>query len=80
MSKPFLLALYGLLTGGISSAQLAGSDRLIKSYVARLSERDHFNSQGQRLQSPAAIIRQDRANFYTPCTSSIAPSSCRKRR
>ena len=29
-----------------------------------LSERDHFNSQGERLTSPAAIIRQDRANFH----------------
>ncbi|MBV9489074.1 MAG: hypothetical protein JO069_05025 [Verrucomicrobia bacterium] len=37
---------------------------LVESYVARLSARDHFNSNGERLQSPAAIIRQDRANFY----------------
>jgi Bacterial SH3 domain len=37
---------------------------LIESYVARLSERDHFNSEGQRLASAAAIIRQDRANFH----------------
>jgi hypothetical protein len=36
----------------------------IESYVARLSARDHFNSNGQRLASAAAIIRQDRANFY----------------
>ena len=37
---------------------------LSKSYTARLSARDHFNSNGERLQSAAAIIRQDRANFY----------------
>ena len=36
----------------------------IESYVARLSARDHFNSSGERLTSAAAIIRQDRANFY----------------
>jgi hypothetical protein len=36
----------------------------IESYVARLSARDHFNSNGQRLTSAAAIIRQDRANYY----------------
>jgi len=41
----------------ISDAQLMGS------YVALLSEADHFNSKGQRLTSAAAIIRQDRANF-----------------
>jgi len=45
------------------AAQIGGSDP-IESYVARLSARDHFNSSGQRLQSPAAIIRQDRANYY----------------
>ena len=44
-------------------AQIAGSGP-IESYVARLSARDHFNSSGRRLQSPAAIIRQDRANYY----------------
>lgn len=38
--------------------------RLIHSYLALLSEQDHFNSYGQRLTSAAAIIRQDRANFH----------------
>jgi len=37
---------------------------LIESYQAVLGERDHFNSNGQRLTSAAAIIRQDRANFH----------------
>ena len=37
---------------------------LVESYVARLSPQDHFNSNGQRLTSAAAIIRQDRANFH----------------
>ena len=37
---------------------------LVESYVAFLSEADHFNSNGQRLTSAAAIIRQDRANFH----------------
>ena len=36
----------------------------IESYSARLSPRDHFNSNGERLHSAAAIIRQDRANYY----------------
>jgi hypothetical protein len=40
------------------------AQQLIESYDALLSQADHFNSQGQRLTSPAAIIRQDRANFY----------------
>ena len=37
---------------------------LVESYIAFLSEADHFNSNGQRLTSAAAIIRQDRANFH----------------
>ncbi|MEM7775905.1 MAG: hypothetical protein AAF732_09875 [Pseudomonadota bacterium] len=54
---------------GIASvlALLAGpahAQTLIESYVAHLSERDHFNSRGDRLRSAAAIIRQDRANFH----------------
>ena len=40
------------------------SDEIIESYTARLSARDHFSSRGERLQSAAAIIRQDRANYY----------------
>ena len=37
---------------------------LVESYTAFLSQADHFNSNGQRLTSAAAIIRQDRANFH----------------
>jgi hypothetical protein len=40
------------------------AQELIESYTALLSEADHFNSNGQRLTSAAAIIRQDRANYY----------------
>jgi hypothetical protein len=40
------------------------AQQLVESYVAFLSEADHFNSNGQRLTSAAAIIRQDRANFH----------------
>jgi hypothetical protein len=40
------------------------AQQLLERYVAQLSERDHFNSSGQRLTTAAAIIRQDRANFH----------------
>lgn len=46
------------------AAPAAAQSRLIESYQARLSSADHFNSSGERLTSPAAIIRQDRANFH----------------
>jgi hypothetical protein len=40
------------------------AQQLVESYQAYLSQQDHFNSNGQRLTSAAAIIRQDRANFH----------------
>lgn len=40
------------------------ADVLKDSYTARLSAKDHFNSNGVRLTSVAAIIRQDRANYH----------------
>lgn len=36
----------------------------IAEYTARLSDRDHYNSYGERLTTVAAIIRQDRANYH----------------
>jgi hypothetical protein len=48
----------------IGAPTLAQAQQLIGSYVALLSAADHFNSNGQRLTSAAAIIRQDRANFH----------------
>jgi hypothetical protein len=45
---------------------LGGTARadLIETYTARLSSRDHRSSTGTKLTDPAAIIRQDRANFH----------------
>ncbi|MFN0264252.1 hypothetical protein ACKTEK_10285 [Tepidamorphus sp. 3E244] len=45
--------------GGQASAQT-----LLDQYTARLSDQDHYNSNGKRLDTPAQIIRQDRANFH----------------
>lgn len=46
----------------LAAALPAQADTLICDYRARLSGKDHFNSRGVRLDSAAAIIRQDR--FY----------------
>ena len=56
---PILLA-----AAAVALATPAGAQQLIESYSARLSSADHFNSNGERLTTPAAIIRQDRANFH----------------
>jgi uncharacterized protein YkuJ len=53
-----LLAAVAILT---PAAALA---RPLEVYVARLSAADHFNSNGARLGTVAAVIRQDRANFH----------------
>jgi hypothetical protein len=47
----------------MSSLSQAGDDS-IESYTAKLGEKDHFNSNGERLKTAAAILRQDRANFH----------------
>ncbi len=59
--KSWLFA--SLLLVGVGPT-LHAQDRVLNEYTARLSEQDHFSSDGVRLTSPAAIIRQDRANFY----------------
>jgi hypothetical protein len=65
-SRRHLCYLIALFLGATLQPLHAGPDMgaYVDSYVARLSVRDHFNSNGQRLLSAAAIIRQDRANFY----------------
>lgn len=59
--------LVSLFAAGAASAQReaeTSSVQLMDSYVARLSAQDHVNSRGQRLDSVAMILRQDRANVH----------------
>jgi hypothetical protein len=54
-----------LLSGLLAlSAAVSAQAGFIESYTARLITRDHYNSNGERLESAAAVIRQNRANFY----------------
>ena len=53
-----------VIAAGLLCAKPGHAQQPVESYVAFLSEADHFNSNGQRLTSAAAIIRQDRANFH----------------
>ena len=39
------------------------SDKILASYTAELSYKDHFGANGERLQSVGAIIKRDRENF-----------------
>ena len=62
MIRMFIIAVSICVTALVATPSRA--QELIDSYVAFLSEADHFNSNGQRITSAAAIIRQDRANFH----------------
>jgi|HubBroStandDraft_6_1064221.scaffolds.fasta_scaffold470312_1 hypothetical protein len=53
-----------LSAGPVHRAQAQILGQYIETYTARLSSADHYNSNGVRLHSAAAIIRQDRANYY----------------
>jgi hypothetical protein len=57
-----------LLTAGIAAIALAlpaaAQDRLLGSYVARLSDNDHYASDGYKLDTAAQVVRQDRANWH----------------
>ena len=63
-----------ILTALTSAAVLSGcsqntgaypshSDKILTSYTAELSYKDHFGANGERLQSVGAIIKRDRENF-----------------
>ncbi len=60
----FFLVTILFAVGPIRETQAQNLGRFVESYTARLSSRDHFNSNGERLRAAAAIVRQDRANFY----------------
>jgi hypothetical protein len=62
MSNRLVIAL--ILCAAIVWASSGKAQQMVESYVAFLSEADHFNSNGERLRTAAAIIRQDRANFH----------------
>ncbi len=48
----------------IKSIKLKKNRKTDRSYIAKISSKDHFNSRGVRLKSIRAILHQDRANYY----------------
>jgi hypothetical protein len=51
-----------VVAAGLSGA--AQADEFLGSYVARISDRDHYASDGYALDSAAQMVRQDRANYH----------------
>lgn len=65
MLRKFLPALlFALLLLGLAPAASAVGEDIVAVYSARLSRQDHYASDGVPLESPAAVIRQDRANYH----------------
>lgn len=58
------LAVAAALVAAAAATPAVAKRQMLDSYCAQLSARDHFNSNGQRLTTAAAIIRQDRANYH----------------
>lgn len=52
-----------LLLVALSAPALA-QGRVVADYTARISPQDQVNSQGMRLETVGAILRQDRANYH----------------
>ncbi|WP_121633360.1 hypothetical protein [Tropicibacter alexandrii] len=48
----------------LASTTVAQADSLIGSYVAYIGTQDLYNSNGQRLNEPWQVLRQDRANYH----------------
>ena len=52
-----------IIVAGLAFAGLAHAEEGVH-YTTYLSEKDHYNSNGDRLKSVADILRQDRANYH----------------
>lgn len=58
---------FQLLAAGVVFAATVGAaqaDQLLGTYMARISDNDHYASDGYRLDSAAQMVRQDRANWH----------------
>lgn len=61
-ARPFTVA--GLLLASLLGTGPTYADEMLGSYVARISDRDHFASDGYALGNAAQMVRQDRANWH----------------
>jgi hypothetical protein len=57
-------ALAALAVVSLAAPAAVAQGQPLETYYAELGRWDHFNSNGERLRSAAAIIRQDRANYH----------------
>jgi hypothetical protein len=53
-----------MILGSLFAGSASAQGRVVVEYTARIGPDDHFNSHGDRLETVAAILRQDRANMH----------------
>ncbi|MEQ8658734.1 MAG: hypothetical protein RIC24_15645 [Hyphomicrobiales bacterium] len=60
----FLIVVLAVLMPATVPSQVFAQGRVLTEYTTRISAQDKVNSRGDRLETAAAILRQDRANFH----------------
>lgn len=65
MAAALVIAFAGFMVlGTLAAGSASAQGRVVAEYTARIGPEDHFNSAGDRLETVAAILRQDRANMH----------------
>lgn len=65
MAAALVIAFAGFMVlGALFAGPASAQGRLIAEYTTRIGPDDHFNSNGDRLETVPAILRQDRANMH----------------
>lgn len=62
--RVLMIVLALLIPGSAWPGTTWAQGRVFADYTARISEQDHFTSNGERLETAAAVLRQDRANYH----------------
>jgi hypothetical protein len=63
MNRFFATVSAGVLAA-LAGSTVASADQYLGSYVARISNQDHYASDGYALDTAAQMVRQDRANWH----------------
>ena len=63
MNRFFATVSAGVLAA-LAGTTAASADQYLGSYVARISNQDHYASDGYALDTAAQMVRQDRANWH----------------
>jgi hypothetical protein len=60
----FLATVSAGVLAALAGTTAASADQYLGSYIARISNQDHYASDGYALDTAAQMVRQDRANWH----------------